>query len=630
MNYRDCLRLLAPLFCTLMMCACDIAPEVRVGDPINDDDPTLDPDDPNNITAYFYTDRPVVGLHYVCSKTVTLITISGKTGTNGEFVCPRDRKVSFYVGNPEAEELKLGEVELHIYGDQAPGEENLDSRANVAITPATLLGTNVDGTTMRIANIYNLLATFNAIPLDEDNEPLSLDRQDKILLTDALHDALSEHLADSPEDFNLDDNDANFSGSIDNHAAAIHALPDVELRMAGASLPASEARSEASAAILAARAGVYNYVPTVYAIDEESETTLQLSFETLVGKLGHTTGMGYYWTIDNSAAEAEHEFVPLEMIEGSGIAANGNLRSDFTFMTESGDGFTMEGGLVNDILYSSIHSLDPENNDKIPPTYATTSSDLGIFSSLDDVFSGDAQMARVPSIEILPDVDLDELPPDTLPAFVRIEYKYYPDGISVSDANRADALAVANSPVEIPCSSGRYTTCVAARTIDVNILPNGDIISDIDGDCDEVEDAGNFYEDTSGTREFLVGQVGNVFQKDSVSYVSLLIAVLDREHPAFGLHIGVEQPNDTPVALPSVVLDINEGILRNKACDPADGECEEAIEIFNTYGFYEEVFKPVIEAIGEEPEEGEEEESFFAKPTYFGLVTASTTVCSPP
>lgn len=654
MKYRVCTRLLSLALLAILGSGCDIAADVDIGDPINGGPANLDPDDPANIRAYFYAGRPVVGLRYSCARAAA-VPITGVTGSDGDFVCPRDRRVSFFVGDPD--ELKLGEVDLKIFGEIAPGEDNLDSRANVTITPATLVGTDVDGINTappdpdddtpvkknnRVANIYNLLATFNLVPLDAGSNPLPLDRQDKIVLVDPLRYSEFEphpqslHKALSDEDvalLDLETDQASFAGAIagavNGMAATIHALPYIELRLAGATLDTGQARNLASTSTLAARAGLYIYTPTIFDIDESGDVTMQGSFGMLVGRLGHTTGLGYYWTTDASNESAVvNEFEHMALQPGTGIAADGTLRDNFTFATAGGDGFTVSGTLVNDVLYSSVGLLDSVTNNKIPHTYDATSEHLGEFVSRDDRFSGKAQLARVPSVELLPDIDLDVIPENTLPAFVRIEYKYYPDGAAATDAQRAEALAAASEPVYPACSGSRYTTCVAAKTIDINILPNGDLVSDLDGDCALASDAGNYYEDADGDREYLVGQAGSAFLQGGVSYLTLFVSVLDPDHPAFGLQIGVQQPFDSPVYLTPMVYDTADGILRNKLCDPEEGVCDQAIEVMNTIGFYEDVFRPVVLASGGPPVD--DDDDLFRKPNYFGLVTASLTRCTAP
>ncbi|MFP5384426.1 MAG: hypothetical protein ACLGHG_10195, partial [Gammaproteobacteria bacterium] len=57
----------ALLFTLLVLGGCDIAPEQTIaGTPVNLPETDLDPDDAQNIAAYFYLDKPVVGLNYSC------------------------------------------------------------------------------------------------------------------------------------------------------------------------------------------------------------------------------------------------------------------------------------------------------------------------------------------------------------------------------------------------------------------------------------------------------------------------------------------------------------------------------------------------------------------------------------
>lgn len=651
MNTRYYARLVFAAAAVLLLNGCDIAGEARLGGgPINGGS-DLDPDDPDNIRAYFYTDRPVVGLRYSCTRSGA-VPIVGVTGSNGDFVCPRNRTVSFFVGDPE--ELKLGQIELSIYGAQAPSDSSLESRANVAITPGTLEGTAVDGGTVlstdvktnRVANIFNLLATFNIYPLSEGGVPLALDRQDKIVLADEVYDGdvIELHQALSNAGvalLNLSLEPISFGELIQDMAADIEALPGIQLRLGGAALPGLDARAQASTAIKAARAGLYTYTPstlaaTIYDVDDgNSARFLNATFGVLVGRRGHTTGMGYYWEIDRTIADAvEQVFAGMALQPGTGINADGTIRDNFTFASEDGEGITItQGRLVNDILYSNLFRLDPDDNFLVPAAYVVSSEDLGGFVSLDDRYSGQAQMARNPALELLPDIDLDLIPAGTLPAFVRIQYKSYPDGLTLTDAQRADALAVAGEVPPPPCPNSRYTGCVPARLIDINILPNGDIVSDVDGDCTAVHDAGNYYEDVSGTREYLVGQAANVFQTGTdvpVTYLTVFVSVLDPGHPDFGLQIGVEQPIDAPFGLSPMVYDTDAGILRSKVCDPEDGECDTAIEWFNTKVFYDDVFSVVASLLGTAPDDGVTPDSYFRLPGYLGLVTASITRCAVP
>lgn len=588
-----------------VLAGCDVAADVRIGgDPVNGGGGSLDPENDFNIVAYFYTDRPVTNLRYICSKSGAL-PISGKTDINGSFVCPRDRRVSFLVGEPNG--LKLGDVDLEIYGKRAPvaddGSDNgeADARENVTITPSTLYGSVADYDTNEVANIFQLLRL-----LDTSSGSSA---QDIIEISDAVHTMLASapglgsgiDLSLNPDTFVT--SYANQSSPSANLILSGATAAGINLRTGGVALnpPSTYLKPLVNKALLASRAGFYRYAPPIQGYYPEPPATTQDFFTgslgMLMGRNGQTTGIGYSWVIKSGGTT----FETMTLNSGAGILADGAL-SDVVFSSAVNDDFSVSGRFVNDRLLADSRLLDPSDaaNYKIPYTYAFNGNDVGSFIQglVEDTLTVYRQF------ESLPDVDLDLLDgAGALPREFGLVYLDYPDGSQATDAQRSDS---------------EYGDDGSEKFLRFRMLPNGDIVSVASGyECTNVVDDGNGrYRRDDSTPESLIGQIGGVFVENSKVYTTFMLAIFD---PAMGEHFGFQlgTPALDGVALDPVVVD-NAGLLFNKFCDPALADCDRYLEWFNSDVFYA-VVEPIIETGGSLPGTNTDQE-VLRKPDYFGRV----------
>ncbi|MFZ5722980.1 MAG: hypothetical protein ACOY33_04905 [Pseudomonadota bacterium] len=601
------------LLAALALPGCDVAGKANIGNPINTD-PNLDPEDDGNIVAFFYTDRPVSGLVYVCSKSGARVIVS-KTDENGSFVCPRDRRVTFYVGEPA--QLKLGYVDLEIFGRRAPVSDDpdvegeADARERVTITPSTLYGTTADSSNQIVANIFQLLYLLDT---SSGSEP-----QDRIVLSEALHEAFSP-LANQVR---LDLTPGVFVASYETAIASLngHVLSTtgcsgcppaevVDLRSNGVALDTPELYALVDRALLAVRAGVYRYVPFVF--DISGAFTFQGTLGMMVGRNGQITGMGSYWESDFSVPGSPlFDFEVMTLDPGAVIYANGLLGADpasgILFHSTQGDPFAVTGRLVNDRLSAAASELDHNRTYKIPDTYDFSSLDIGEFTAgTADKFQETLTVYR--QLESQPDVDHDLLGGAYLPREFGVLYRDYPDGIAVDDTDRLDPGYVASRP---------------EKQLRFRILANGDIVSDVDADCTDVADDNGTYKDADGTVESVIGQSGTIFESGSKTYMTISLAVFDQAHEAFGFQLGLSALDG--VNLDQVVIDVATGDLLNKRCDPEVGDCDRPIEWFNTDVFYRDVYKVLVESTGSTPDHSPE--TALMKPDYYGRVTGFAELC---
>lgn len=595
---------------------CDTTAETNIGgDALNQPDNDLDPDDDFNIVAYFYTDRPVVGLQYSCTRSGT-IPITGETDAKGSFVCPRDRRVTFSVGTPN--HLQLGSVDLEIYGKRAPlasdGSDNgeADARENVTITPSTLHGSTADSDNDLVANIFQLLYL-----LDVSTAPATgVAKQDVLLLTPEVHAMFSPLAGTVVLDQNVNDFTV-YAGAI--KGAAENSAPPLELRSEGIALNPGSESSELSllvdGALVAVRAGLYRVVSMLgYEYDgNTAQKRFNGSLGMLVGRNGQSTGMGYSWITDFSPPNANY-FATMAMSSGT-LDADG-LLDNIVFGSLNGD-VRIDGRMVNDRLYAAVGLLDPavDANYKIPYTYSPSSADVGVFTT--GAIEDELSMYR--QFETQPDVDLGNLPADYLPREFGLGYRDYPDGTQVTDVQRDD-----------PGYGGDL------RLLRFRVLANGDIVSVTEGyQCDqpdfsEVSDVAGQYQRADGQQEAVIGQAGSVFTSAGRSYMSILLAIYDPTHPDYGFQFGT--PALDGVNLDPVVIDVLAAELYNKYCDPAVPDCNRYLEWFNTSVFYEDIVGPLILDAGAIPDPDTANE-LLRKPDYYGrvvdLVDFTAESCTP-
>ncbi len=598
------IRLLPVLLALFTLSACDTPADVRVGGtPVNGGSGSLDPDDDFNIVAYFYTDRPVSNLRYICTRSGTL-PIVGKTNNNGSFVCPRDRRVSFYVGEPAG--LKLGDVDLKIYGNRAPVADDgsddgeADARENVTITPSTLYGSAADYSKNEVANIFQLL---RLIDTSTGAEP-----QDRIIISDEMHAmfnsfATTVSLSVTPDDFFA------YIGPI---VAAANSA-SITLRSGGVALspPDPNLKTLVNRSLVAARAGLYRYVPPIQGFERSGAAVTRAfnaSMGLLVGRNGQASGMGYSWVKTLGVGDV---FETMTLTPGGGVLANGTL-NNLTFTSAINDPLMVTGRFVNDLLLAASTLLDPTDttNYKIPYTYTFNGSDVGKFTQ--GAISDNLTVYR--QFESLPDIDLDALGGAlVLPREFGVLYQDYPDGSLVTDAQRANTTSYGG----------------ANKTLRFRILPNGDIVSVTTGrECETVSDDNGQYRHPDSTPESLIGQVGGIFQDSGKRYITFMLAVYDPAHPDFGFQLGT--PALDGAALDPVVISLDSAPIQllNKFCDPDLTDCDRYVEWFNSDVFYAQVAAPLIASNGTIPDV-ESGQAYLRKPGYMGRISGFTAFSCP-
>ncbi|MFZ5530235.1 MAG: hypothetical protein ACOY4U_04190, partial [Pseudomonadota bacterium] len=412
----------------LGLAGCDIAPDAKLGDPINSgaggtDGSQLDPDADENIAVFFYLDRPVVGLRFSCTNSGTL-PIVGHTDSNGRLVCPRTAMLAFFIGDPD--ELKLGEVDLEIFGRAG----DPDARNYVTVTPATLAGTVADSNNFAVTNTFNLLAT-----LDADT---SGGRQAVIHITDAVHEAFSPYAGSIA----LNSSPINFGFALQTTALAIKAAPDVSLRSDGIALTGAQASALTDASILRARSGMYRSLSAMSDADDDI-AGLGFSGKVIfsVARSGRVAGIAQFTRIDNSVNPPGFELDMGPLVDDSRLLPDGRLvhgaaaDPGLRWVAAANDDLLLTGRLVNDWLFGNIESLDPAQNHRVPSGYVFSTTDLGNFRVNDNQFEGETSVYA--SASNTPDIELDDVPAGFLPRTIGLKYRGYPDGEKVTDAQRA-------------------------------------------------------------------------------------------------------------------------------------------------------------------------------------------------
>lgn len=597
---KYCAYLFAGLLPLLLLGGCDIAPQKRIGgDPVNTPDTDLDPDLDDNIAAYFYLDRPVVGLRYSCQG-ITSIPIVGKTDVDGRFVCPRRARAKFFVGT-DLQLLWLGEVDLRIYGE--PGGETTLNR--VVITPSTLYGTIADSSRNEVTNIFNLLTALDLGGFEA--------RSKIYLANDGLD--VNGYVAPFLQDLNLLSSPNAFAVAAEPMLQALREDPDVGVRLVNGGQMYQEevAMFLTDAALRRARAGVYRNASPVNANDPASRRSATTSMQILAGRSGVVTGLASALVVTGTADTlAAISLQPLVLQPDAAIAADG-LLSNLLFESESGMPMTLTGRLVNDWVYGSDEQLDPQQNVVIPGDYLLSLADIGE-TVVDEVLKGAATLYRAASS--LPDVPLELFEPDGtsdrspgnyLPLDFAIFYKGYANGSASTEAQRDDAALLVDQPPLL-----------------FRIRADGDIVSDVNGDCSDVNPVSGELRDESGQREYLIGQVGSVFKADDdIVYMTLLFAVYDPGHPAYGFTFGT---TSLFTSLTPVVLNTRTGELRSKLCPP-DAECTERLQWMNDVVFAREVYGVDL-ANGNPPvDDPDRDDRLYQRGDYIGKVTGGVRYC---
>lgn len=535
---------------------CDIAPNVRIsGDPVNTPGTELDPESKSNLVAYFYLDRPVVGLPYRC-KGQSVVPYIGETNEDGRLVCPRDTKLTFFVGTPE-NPLDLGTVNLNMYGETLSDT----ARNNVVMTPSTLYGTTADSARNEVTNIFNLLTA-----LDLGGS----EARSKIYLFRGLDTFVNPVIAPYLEDLNL-------SSSPDAFAVAaepmLQALMDDPLTGGllvggGEMFPEAVAMGLVDAALRKSRSGLYRHLYPVTGVDEQGKRSATMSAQILVGRERVVTGLSaslIVRAVNSTTLAQEMQILPLR--DGASLQADGRL-TGFSFADQDNPlQLTLTGRMVNDRLYGTESQLDPAQSILIPRDYVYAEADEGKLV-LDGVMRGDITMYAVATS--LPDVPLEDLPVDGtldsspwayLPLDYALRYEGYKDGSETPE-----------SDYDKPGKRQAFPYLF------FRIMPSGDILSDVDGDCSEVALSGGRLIDQGGQEEYLIGQVGSVFKGDDLStYMTFLIAIYSPGHPLYGFTFGT---TSLFTELSPVVLNTATGELRSKLCKPGEA-CTERLRWFN-------------------------------------------------
>lgn len=589
--------LYAFLFTLLALGGCDIAPEQTIGGlPVNLPNTELDPDEAQNIAAYFYLDKPVVGLNYSCEG-ATALPITGKTDSAGRFVCPRSTTAAFYVGTL-TNRLWLGGVKLNIFG--LPDDEN---RLNhVAITPSTLYGTTADASRNELPNIYNLLTALDLS---------GFDGRPKIhLLLQGVD--VNEYVAPYVESLNLLSSPNAFAVSAEPMLRALVDEHGIALTNGGSMLAEDVVIELTDRALRRARAGVYRTASPTTATDVLSGRSATNTVQVMVGHNGSVTGLSSVLLLTGTGPSTASIDLKLLSLDPAASLTAGGVLSGFEFRSAADDVLTVSGRLVNDVLYGVDVQLDAEQNTDIPSSYVYSEADVGQF--VFDGLVGDATLYR--AAFALPDVPLemfasdgtpDQSPGTYLPLDFAIFYQGYDQGMLATEEERDDPAKLVDHPPLL-----------------FRIRDDGDIVSDLDGDCQEVSQVGGGeLRDAGGQREYLIGQVGSVFKTDDIVYMTLLLAVYDAGHPAWGFTFGTTSlfTNLTPV-----VLNTQTGELRSKQCAPGT-DCTVRLEWTNDMIFGRDVYGADL-ANGTPPaDDPERDNDLYRRGDYLGKIKESSRYC---
>ncbi len=616
---------------SVALSGCDIPADIRLtGDPINapGDGEDLDPALPANIAAYFYAGRPVDGLIVVCGVSGQPLVI-GKTNVDGRFVCPRAATATFHVGVAGENTLSLGSVALDIFGKS----EDADRRNNVTITPSTLYGTATDGDRNEVTNVFNLLTSLDTgVNRAGKSQPT-------IILTGEVHAALVA----APEFGALDlaGTSANFATALEtliNRIIDTAALADpvvnldlvlADARPADPVLSSAEALALANASLWRARAGLYR--SSTLARDSTANSIFFVTTSMMVGNNGIPAGFAI---TDEIFAGGAQTSTLLTMDTSTSTSTAPRILVDGTleniFFATSGPGGSLlgiTGSLINDAVYGQPRLCNPDSpNHRVPLAYCTASSaddgfsilDYGKFESVSNAYTGDFYLGRV--AESLPDIDLDLLPANHLPRTFEMSFSRY------TDVSRAEFLDAALEGVSADKTDFGLLAS-PPQTLRYTLLPNGDIVSDVDADCAAVDLVDGRYHDLNGnTTEFLIGRVGVIFTAETPSaipdeapttetYLDLQLSVMDEGHPQYGFAVGY--PTLVRPIFP-MVLKLSTDELLPKIASCQAGTCTEKIEWFNDYVYFRDVYLPDVASSDETADN-----LLYTNNIYYGQVTGN-------
>lgn len=581
---------------------CDIAPNVRIsGDPVNTPGNELDPESKSNLVAYFYLDRPVVGLPYRC-KGQSIVPYFGETDEDGRLVCPRDTKLTFFVGTPESS-LDLGTVSLNMYGET----QSDSARNNVVITPSTLYGTIADSSRNEVTNVFNLLTALDL----GGSEPRS-----KIYLFRGLDAFVNPVIAPYLEDLNLASSPNAFAVAAEPMMQALLDDPLTGSLLVGGGdmFPEEVAMGLVDAALRKSRSGLYRHLYPVTGVDEPGKRTAAMSAQILVGRERVVTGLSASLiTRAVNSTTVGQEMQMLALRDGAALQADGRLTA-FSFASEDSPlQMTLSGRMVNERLYGTESQLDPAQSILIPRDYVYNEEDEGKLV-LDGAMSGDITMYAVATS--LPDVPLEDLPVDGtldsspwayLPLDYALRYEGYKDGSETpeSDFDKPEQRQ-------------------AFPYLFFRILPSGDIVSDVDGDCSEVALSGGRLFDEKGQEEYLIGQVGSVFQgEDLNTYMTFLIAIYSPGHPQYGFTFGT---TSLFTELSPVVINTATGELRSKLCEPGEA-CTERLRWFNDVVYGRDVYGVDIANGAAPASDPNRDKALYRRGDYLGEVVEGVRYC---
>jgi len=604
MNALCSRSLMMVLLLVTLVTGCDIAPTERINqdDVLGEPNPgNLDPALDANLTAYFYAGKPVYGLLYSCSRN-DFVEYSGSTDENGMFVCPRDTRANFYVGVARSGTIKLGQIDLNVFGS----ESSLTRRNNVVITPGTLYGTHVDGSRREIVNIFNLLYSLDASRNDVRRQhviELRPDIMNAIVGQEAFQDLLA---GGGVRDRLTSRFTANLTILVESLAELRSQLTLEQAAPGSAPLGETQAEAIANTALRASRAGLYR-TPASGFVDALPSQIFYAKADMLVGRDGSITGLAY-----------SEERVPggstfKQPLPITGVATVDQLGVlDGIVFGSGADAISVFGTIINNSVWGESRLCNVDSpNEHIPDIYCTSQASSGGFTvgdagrfSTPRGFEGEAVFLQ--PVAALPDIDLDNLPPAMqFPVTYELTFSKYPaieaaDYYSLSYDEVGEDKAAFGSPLIVldddPEQKLRYT-----------LMANGDIVSDDDRDCADLTLVGNSYRDADGDEEFVIGRVGSIFTRrittgsgdaalvETDSFVDLYINVLTPGHSHFGLTLGIDSLFRS--GLHEMVLQLSPAPgrnhkLRSKSCDPTSTTvCNHKIEWFNNVRFWNDVYK---------------------------------------
>jgi hypothetical protein len=587
-----------------LLAGCDIAPTERINQDeiLGEPNPgNLDPELDANLTAFFYAGKPVYGLLYSCSRN-NFVEFSGSTDENGMFICPRDTRANFYVGVARSGTIKIGQVDLNIFGSEA----SLTRRNNVVVTPGTLYGTHVDGGRREIVNIFNLLYSLDAVRMDGRRQSI-LEMRADIMNAIVVREEFTELLADGGvRDVSTSRFNANLAALIDTLAELRGQLTLEQAAAGSAPLGETEARNIANIALRESRAGLYR-TPASGFVDALPSQIFYAKADMFVGRSGSIAGVAY----SEERVPGGSTFKPPLAIEGVATMDQLGILDGVVFGTGS-DALTVLGAIINNSIWGASRLCNVDSaNEHIPEFYCVNESSAGGFSVGDAGrfsnprgFEGEAVFLQ--PISGLPDIDLDNLPANfNFPVTYEMTFSKYPD-IEAADYYNldydevGDDKAAFGSPLivldDAPAQKLRYT-----------LMGNGDIVSDGDRDCADLTLAGGVYRDADGDEEYVIGRIGSIFTRrittgsgaaavtDTDTFLDVYINVLAPAHSHFGLTLGIDSMFRSglhEMLLQLSPADARNHQIRSKSCDPTSTTvCNHKVEWFNNVRFWNEVYR---------------------------------------